>query len=101
MFVPITTDVLVTMSSLAVIISGFIALFNMCRPWNIFKATIYVVCLAICICCVMLVPTLFKYVPISNIDVMFLIIVCLSSYLFYQILTKIFEYTNKSNTNDT
>ena len=101
MFVPITTDVLVTMSSLAVIISGFIALFNMCRPWNIFKAAIYIVCLGICVCCVVFLPTLFKYVPISNIDIMFLIIVCLSSYLFYQILTKIFEYTNKSNSNDT
>ena len=100
MFIPITTDVLVTMSSLAVIISGFIALFYMCKPWNIFKAVIYVACAAICICCVVFLPTLFKYVSISKMDMMFLIIVCFSSYLLYQILSKIFEYLNKATPTD-
>ncbi len=99
-FVPITTDVLVTMSSLAVIITGFIALFNMCRPWNLFKSIIYVVCMGISICCVVFLPQLFKYVSISNIDTMFLIIVCFSSYVLYQILNKIFNYTSKPSQED-
>ena len=101
MFIPITTDVLVTMSSLVVIATGFIALFNMCRPWNLFKAIMYVSCLSIAICCVMFLPSLFKYVSISYMDTLFLIIVCFCSYVCYQILTKLFNYTNKDNSNNT
>ena len=95
MFVPITTDVLVTMSSIAVVAVGFIALFNMCKPWNLFKSIIYIVCLGVCISLVTFMPTLFKYVPITTIDTMFLIIVCFSCYLIYQMLTKLLEYTKK------
>ncbi len=95
-YVPISTDVLVTMASLAVIITGFIALFNMCRPWNIYKSVMYVVCLGICICCVVFAPSLFKYVAIHKIEIMFLIIVCLVSHLLYQMLTKFFNYSNKT-----
>ncbi len=99
MFVPITTDVLVTMSSLAVIFGGFVALFNMCKPWKLFKAVVFVSCALICVCCVVFIPTLFKYVTISTMDSMFLIIVCLSSYMLYQILVKLFNYSNKTPTN--
>ena len=98
MFVPITTDVLVTMSSLAVIFGGFVALFNMCKPWKLFKAVVFVSCSLISICCVMFMPALFKYVSISTMDCMFLIIVCLSSYMLYQILVKLFNYSNKAST---
>ena len=97
MFIPITTNVLVTMSSIAVIVTGFIALFHMCKPWTLFKAIMYVSCLAIALTCITMLPTLFKYVAISYTDTLFLIIVCFSSYVIYQILTKLINYTNKKN----
>ena len=95
MFIPITTDVLVTMSSIIVVIVGFIALFNMCHPWNLFKSIIYILCLSICVCCITFLPTLFKYVTISSTDTMFLIIVSFSAYVIYQVLVKLLEYTKK------
>jgi cation-transporting ATPase E len=45
MFVPISTDLLVTLSSLAVVITGFVALFAMCKPFNFFKSIMYIACL--------------------------------------------------------
>ena len=99
-YVPISTDVLVTMASIAVIITGFVALFNMCKPWNIYKSVMYIVCLAICICCVIFAPSLFKYVVIHKVEVMFLIIVCLVSHLIYQLLTKFFQSVNKATKSD-
>lgn len=95
MFIPITTDVLVTMSSIAVLVAGFVALFNMCKPWNMFKAIMYVGCLSIAICLIVYFPTLFKYVPITYADKLFLIIVCFSSYMLYNMLIKLFSLTSK------
>jgi len=97
MFIPITTNVLVTMSSIAVIVTGFIALFHMCKPWTLFKAIMFMGCMAIATTCVVLLPTLFKYVSISYTDTLFLIIVCFSSYVIYQMLTKLINYSNKKN----
>ena len=44
MFIPITTAQLVTMASIGIIVAGFIALFKMCKPFNLFKSVMYVVC---------------------------------------------------------
>ena len=96
MFTGITTDVLVTMSSLAVVVTGFVALFAMCRPFNIFKSVMYVVCLGLCIAAVIVLYDLFKYVPLGYTDKMFLIIVCFASYMLYQILTRFFNMLSKS-----
>ncbi len=98
MFIPITTDVLVTMSSLAVVVTGFVALFSMCKPFNLFKSIMYVTCLGICIAAVAILYDLFKYVPLSYTDKLFLIIVCFGSYMLYQILTKLFAAIGKSAT---
>jgi len=98
MFVPITTDVLVTMSSLGVVTTGFIALFSMCKPFNLFKSIMYITCLGICIAAVIVLYDIFKYVPISYTDKLFLIIVCFSSYLLYQVLSKLFAMLSKSST---
>ena len=95
MFTPITTDVLVTMSSLAVIATGFISLFHMCKPWNLLKAIMYVACLSIAISLITFLPSLFKYVPMSYTDKLILVIIMFSSYLAYGILTKITEYAHK------
>ena len=98
MFVPITTNVLVTMSSLAVVVTGFIALFSMCKPFNLFKSIMYITCLGLCIAAVVVLYDLFKYVPLAYTDKLFLIIVCFSSYLLYQILTKLFRTVSKTAT---
>ena len=98
LFVPITPEVLSTMSSFAVIIVGFMALFKMCIPWNLFKSIIYLLCLGICICCVTFLPELFKYVGISTFDLMFLMIVCFSCYFVYITINKLLDYSkNVSN----
>ena len=89
MFVPITTDVLVTMSSIAVLVCGFIALFQMCKPWNLFKAIMYVMCLAIATFLVLYAPTLFKYVQISTNNMLYFIIVCFSCHSLYRLATNI------------
>ncbi len=97
MFTGIRTEVLVTMASIAIIAVGFIALFRMCRPFNWFKSMMYIICLTICIVCVSCIPELFRYVPISYTDTLFLIIVCQAAYPLYVILNKIFNLFNRSD----
>lgn len=96
-FTGIRTEVLVTMASIAIIAVGFIALFRMCRPFNWFKSMMYIICLSICIVCVTCIPELFRYVPISYTDTLFLIIVCQAAYPLYVILNKIFNLFNRSD----
>lgn len=96
MFVPISTDLLVTMSSLAVVTTGFIALFAMCKPFNFFKSIMYIVCLGICITCVILFYDIFKYISIPYTHRLFLIIVCFSSYLVYGVLNRLFDVVSRT-----
>ena len=100
MFVPITTDLLVTMSSIAVVVTGFIALFAMCKPFNLFKSIMYIVCLGICITCVILFYDIFKYVSIPYTHRLFLIIVCFSSYLVYGVLNRLFDVVSRTASNE-
>ena len=96
-FTGIRTEVLVTMASIAIIAVGFIALFRMCCPFNWFKSMMYIICLTICIVCVSCIPELFRYVPISYTDTLFLIIVCQAAYPLYVILNIIFNLFNRSD----
>ena len=95
MFVPITIDVLVTMSSISILAVGFIALFRMCRPFNLFKSVMYIGCLGVSIALITMVPSLFKYVPLSTNNILFLIVVIQASYPLYLVMNKIFEATGK------
>ncbi len=95
----ISTEVLVTMSSLAIVVVGFVALFKMCHPFNWFKSLMYIACLAIAITLVALMPTLFKYVPMSYTDKLILIIVCFASYPLYLLIHKLL-HMNVQSTND-
>ena len=97
MFVPITTDLLVTMGSIAVVVTGFIALFAMCKPFNFFKSLMYISCLAICVTCIVLFYDLFKYVSIPYVHKLFLIIVCFTSFLLYRVMANLFELASKSS----
>ncbi len=99
MFTGIPTEVLVTMSSLAIIVVGFIALFAMCRPFNWFKSIMYISVLAICITCVVVLYDLFKYVPLAYNDILFLIIVCETAYPVYLTLSKLSELSKTISTN--
>lgn len=80
MFTGIDTAVLVTLSSLAILVVGFLSLYRMCKPFNFFKAVMYVICVVACIMLVWLFYDVFKYVHISYQDLLFLIIVCQASY---------------------
>ena len=91
MYTGISTEVLVTMASLAIIAVGFIALFRMCKPFNWFKSIMYIACLAICITCILTLPDLFKYVDISYTDTLFLIVVCQTAFPLYLVLNRLFE----------
>lgn len=100
MFSGITTEVLVTMCSLAIIIVGFIALFKMCRPFNVFKGVMYVVCVGICITAVAVLFDIFKYVPISYSDILFLLVTCETAYPLYVVLNKLFDWSSNITTTE-
>ena len=95
MFTGISTEVLVTMSSLAILAIGFLALFNMCKPFNWFKTLMYIACLGLTITAVVVLYDLFKYVPLAYPDILFLIIVCQTAYPVYLVLNKLFEMPGK------
>ncbi len=97
MFIPISTDVLVTMGSFAVIITGFISLYQMCKPWSLFKAIMFVGCLATALSFALCLPTLFKYVAMSYADKLFLIIVCFASHALFRLLTKLTNFQPKDS----
>ena len=90
-FTGISTEVLVTMSSLAILVVGYISLFKMCKPFNWFKETMYALSLAIVLITVTIFPWLFKYVELSYNNIMFLIVVCQASYPLYFFLSYILE----------
>ena len=90
MFTGISTEVLVTMASIGIIVVGFISLFKMCKPFNLFKSIMYIACAGICIACVVVLYDLFKYVHLSYNDTMFLIVIIQASYPLYLVLNKLF-----------
>ncbi len=98
MFTGISTELLVTMSSIAIVAVGFMALFRMCKPFNWFKSIMYVACLAICITCVVFLHDLFRYVTIPYVDLLFLIIVIESAfpvYLIFNYLADLSKHISK------
>lgn len=95
MFTGIETSVLVTMASLAILAVGFVALFKMCKPFNPFKSFIFLLCLGVCLCSVIFLYDMFKYVTLSYTDILFLIIVCQASYPLYVLLNKMFDWSSK------
>lgn len=97
MFTGVTSEIVVTMSSIAITAVGFIALFRMCKPFNWFKSVMYIACMSICITLVLTIPELFKYVALTKTDIMFLIIVIYSAYPIYLLFLKLFDLPNRSN----
>lgn len=91
MYTGISTEVLVTMASIAIVSIGFIALFKMCKPFNFLKTVMFIACLGICIGAVIALPNVFKYVSLSYADFLFLLIVIETSYPIFASLTKLFE----------
>lgn len=91
MFTGISTEVLVTMCSLAIVAVGFIALFKMCKPFNWFKSIMYIFCLSACILAIALIPEIFKYVAISYTDTLYLLVVVQTTYPISSVLTKLFD----------
>ena len=97
MFTGISTEVLVTLSSLALLVIGFMVLFKMCKPFNWFKTLMYFACLGLTITAVVVLYDLFKYVSLPYPDVLFLIIVCQTSYPIYFVLNKLAELPGKQS----
>ena len=98
MFVPITTAQLVTMASIGIIVAGFIALYKMCKPFNLFKSVMYIVCAIICISCVAVLFDVFKYVALSFTDILFLVVVCQACLPLHGVLTRLFDWSSTITT---
>ena len=101
MFTGIDTAVLVTLSSLAILVVGFLSLYRMCKPFNFFKSVMYVICVIACVMLVMLFYDVFKYVKIAYTDILFLIIVCQASYPLSVGLHRLFALSSNVGENDT
>ena len=101
MFTGISTEVLVTMASLSIIIVGFIALFKMCKPFNTFKAIMFLVCITISTFAVILLYDLFKYAQITFTDTLFIIVTCQACYPIYLVLNKLFDWSSNITSTDT
>lgn len=97
MFTGISTEVLVTLSSLALLVIGFMALFRMCKPFNWFKTLMYFACLGLTVTAVVVLYDLFKYVPLPYPDILFLIIVCQAAYPLYFVFNKLAELPGKQD----
>ena len=100
MFTGISTEVLVTMASIGIIIVGFMALFKMCKPFNLFKSVMYLACAGICVACVIVLYDLFKYAYLSYNDIMFLIVVVQASYPLYLVLNRLFSLAGTEETSN-
>ena len=95
-FTGISTGVLVTMASLAILVVGYISLYKMCKPFNWFKSVMYLVSLSLAVFLVIFFPTLFKYVNLPHSCMLFLIIVCQASYPVYLILSRLLDQAHLS-----
>ncbi len=95
LYTGIPIEVLVTMASIGVLSIGFIALYKMCKPFNFLKTIMFIACLGISVAAIIALPEIFKYVPLSYPDFLFLIIVIQASYPLYIMLTRLFELSNK------
>lgn len=94
MFIPISTEQLVTMASLGIVVAGFIALFKMCRPFNFFKSIMFICCAGIATAAVIVLYDLFKYVNLSMMEILFLIAVCQACLPLHAVLTKLFNWSS-------
>ncbi len=88
-FTGIESPELVTMISFAVITVGLIALYDICKPFNWFKALLFLVCLSLIIVAIWLFYDVFRYTALTYEQILFLIIVCESSYPVYLCLKKV------------
>ena len=99
MFTGISTEVLVTLCSLAITVVGFVVLFKMCKPFNVFKGIMYAIFAGLCVSLVTMLYGMFKYVPLDYTEIMFLIIVCQTSYPLYMLLEKLFDWSSNITSN--
>ena len=109
MFVPISPLTLATMASIAVTIVGFMCLFKMCRPFNFFKASMFILCvslyaLAVIFLSKLFMPNmynLFEYVSLSFNEILYLIAVCQACYPIYVVLDKLCNLSPNTTNNTT
>lgn len=90
MFTDISPETMVTMASITIIVVGFIALYKICKPFNLFKTIMYLTCIGISIACVSCLYSLFKYTSLTFNEVLFVIVVCQASYTLHLVLSRIF-----------
>ena len=94
---PISTEVLVTMCSLAILVVGFMALYKMCKPFNPLKIIMFISCLALSVFLVITMPELFKYVRIERMEFLVWLVVVQFSYPIYVMLNKLFNWQDKQS----
>jgi len=84
--------ILPTLISYTVTFGAFFILLNLCLPLDKFRAILVFSSLAVCLLCFFIVPkAFFEYVPLSNYNLIFLIITIFAINLFYPLLRLLFE----------
>lgn len=91
-FTGINTEVVVTLSSIAILVVGYYALFKMCWPFNWFKVGMYALFLVVSSIALAFFRDMFNYAPLTSANVKFLIITCAVALPIYVVLNLIFNH---------
>lgn len=81
-------SVLITLSSVAVTIVGLLALFDLCKPFNLYKSILFVASILIIAILLFALPALFGYVALSLEQLFFLLVIIQASYPLYMLFKK-------------
>ena len=87
----ISNATLGTMASIAITCTGLIVLFNICRPFNVWRSILIFTMSALALSIMFFMPNLLTYVELTTTELLFSIIVIETSYPVYCLLTKAFD----------
>jgi cation-transporting ATPase E len=81
-----TTDIS-TAATMLLLIVGFIILFNICKPVNIFRGVVWGGCLTGCILCIIFLPKLFAITGMSTKCIMLFVVFSIATEAVLRYLT--------------
>lgn len=88
----VSTDVLVTMASIAVTAVGLIILYTLCKPFNLPKVVLLGSMIIACVLCIAIMPSFFGYVALTLENILFIMVTILLSYPLYMIFNRSLDY---------
>ncbi len=90
-FFHISNETLATMASIAITCTGLIVLFNLCRPFNVWRSILMFAMASLALSIIIFMPNLLTYVDLTTTELLFTIIVVETSYPVFCMLTKAFD----------